>query len=135
MPNIISRVTSALSDIPGFEYSVLRSNPYGMNVLRVKVSQSSYDKFDSLFCSAVDCAGFEVTFLTSDDRAMGEYELNHIQVPVELGVGQVLSDMSSPLYTIIDANLASDPAIDSLSMVVDDPALWLEQLIIVLDKN
>lgn len=134
MSAIINKLVSSMSDLLGFNCKTVRDNPFGLNVVEVSVSPETYRQFDTVLCNNMDLTGFEVTFITKDDRLLRQEVERHI-VPPALGVGQFLNELSCPQYVVIDKMLATNQGLSSICLALEDTSMWFEQLVIVLDDT
>lgn len=134
MSAIINKLVSALSDQIGFNCKIVRDNPFGLNVVEVRVGSESHRQFDTVLCNNMDLVGFEVAFITKDDRFLRQ-DVDRYIVPPALGVGQILDELARPQYIVIDKMLASNHGLASICFALEDTDQWYEQLVIVLDDN
>lgn len=134
MSTIINKLQESMSDQIGFKCRVVRDNPMGLNVVEVSVSSETYRQFDTVLCNNMDLAGFEVAFITKDDRFLRQ-DVDRYIVPPALGVGQILGDLACPQYIVIDKMLAVNHGLSSICLALEDTDQWYEQLVIVLDDT
>ena len=134
MSVIINKLVMALSSVAGFNCKIVRDNPFGLSVVEVSVSPETYREFDAVFCERMGCTGFEVAFITKDDRRLSE-DVDRYIVPASLGVGQILNELTRPQYVIMDKMLATNHGLASICLALEDTGQWLEQLVVVLDDN
>lgn len=134
MSVIINKLVSSMSDQIGFNCKIVRDNAFGLNVVEVSVSSEAYRQFDTVLCNNMDLTGFEVTFITKDDRYLRQ-EVDRFVVPPALGVGQILGELSCVQYVVIDKMLATNHGLSSICLALEDTDQWFEQLVIVLDDT
>lgn len=134
MSAIINKLVTHMKGIAGFNCKTVRDNPFGLNVVEVSVSPEVFRMYDTVFCHSMDVTGFEVAFITKDDRCLTE-DVDRYIVPPALGVGQILSELSRPQFVVIDKMLATNHGLASICLALEDTDQWLEQLVVVLDDT